>query len=99
MPTNPITTRVVIYPQAVHATQHLPGARVELGRQGDRVARLAQSTAPVRTGRLRGKIRVVSWRGGVRVGTDVDYAGYVERGTRKMRGRHYMRRALQAAER
>ena len=48
----------------------------------ERVAEDARQLAPVRTGQLRDSIRVEATREGAEVGTDVEYAPYVEYGHR-----------------
>lgn len=58
----------------------------------------AKRVVPVRTGNLRDHIEVVKEAAGVyHAGSEVEYAGYVERGTSKMRAQPYMRPAAEVA--
>jgi HK97 gp10 family phage protein len=60
----------------------------------------AQRAAPVRTGRLRASIAVINnppQGGVVGVGVNVNYAGFVEYGTRYMRARPYFWPAVDLA--
>lgn len=72
----------------------------QLRKTGIRVHNKAKRYCPVDTGRLRSSIRStqpfeeVHRRLVVRVGTNVDYAAYVELGTRYMSARPFLRRAL-----
>lgn len=74
-----------------------PVARVLL-RYGYQTERLAKHYCPVDTGRLRASIAttLILVEGHLEcwVGTDVEYAPYVEFGTRFMAARSYLRRAL-----
>lgn len=64
-------------------------------RQGILVTNLAKSYCPVDTGRLRASIGVdQSSDGSVTVGSNVEYAIYVEAGTRYQRAQPYLRPAL-----
>lgn len=76
-----------------------PVAR-ELLRRGLQVERTAKRLAPVDTGRLRSSINTalaVDSRGlFARIGTNVDYALYVELGTLKQPAQPYLRPALAA---
>lgn len=61
-------------------------SRRELKEAARQVVNRARVLAPVRTGRLRGSIRadpprIFSLRGSVTVGSDVEYAGFVNDGT------------------
>ena len=61
--------------------------RRELTEAGRQVVNRAKVLAPVRTGRLRSSIRaepprIFSLRGSLTVGSDVEYAGFVNDGTR-----------------
>lgn len=74
-----------------------------LRRSGVRVQNRAKQLCPVDTGRLRSSIQLVDPHQvstdvlSVRVGTAVNYARYVEFGTRYMAARPYLRPALGAA--
>jgi len=58
----------------------------------------AKRFAPVRTGRLRDSIRVLEQgEGYVTVGSDVEYAPYVEYGTYRMAPRSFLRPAVNDA--
>jgi len=64
--------------------------RRELTEAGRQVVQRAKVLAPVRTGRLRSSIRaepprIFSLRGSLTVGSDVEYAGFVNDGTRPHR--------------
>lgn len=66
---------------------------------GVNVQSSAKMHCPVRTGRLRSSIQTTPVREtatgmSVRVGSNVNYARYVEMGTRRMRARPYLRPAL-----
>lgn len=65
----------------------------------DEVLKVALQRVPVRTGRLKRSIR--RWRVGTvwHVGTDVEYAPYVEFGTRRMRAQPFLGPALESARR
>lgn len=63
-------------------------SRRELKEASRQVVNRAKVLAPVRTGRLRGSIRaepprIFSLRGSVRVGSDLEYAAFVNDGTRR----------------
>lgn len=67
-------------------------SRTELREASRQVVARAKVLAPVRTGRLRGSIRAepprfFSLRGSVKVGSDLEYAGFVNDGT----PRHFIR--------
>ena len=71
----------------------------ELARVANTVTRIAKRLAPVDTGRLRSSIaKPELGRDGrglfARVGTDVEYAPYVELGTSRMSARPFLRPAL-----
>jgi hypothetical protein len=64
----------------------------------DDIAQDAQRLAPVLTGDLRNSIETLGVQDGVgRVGSDVDYAGCVELGTRKMAAQPYLKPAAMRA--
>lgn len=95
--------RVVIDRVALAELLSSPNGAVgkDLTRRTIKVNNRAKQLCPVDTGRLRASI---SWRMerdgdqvvGV-VGTNVEYAAYVELGTRRMSARPYLRPALEAA--
>lgn len=60
---------------------------------GDRVSQVAKNLVPVATGNLRESIHKEKIERGVKVGSELNYAGYVELGTTKMAPRSYLRRA------
>lgn len=74
----------------------------EILRRGIRVERVAKSLCPVDTGRLRSSITHALGRDSrslyCDVGTDVEYAPYVEFGTLRQGAQPYLRPALGAAE-
>lgn len=65
-----------------------------LDRIGDAIEADAKRHCPVDTGDLRDSIRVVKTDDGIAVGSDLDYADDVERGTRKMAAQPFLRPAL-----
>ena len=66
-----------------------------LERSGQLVENEAARECPVDTGRLQNSItHEVEGHKKVVIGTNVEYAGYVENGTSKMRARPYLRKAL-----
>jgi HK97 gp10 family phage protein len=74
----------------------------EMERRGENVRFVAQQIAPVRTGRYRASILVrsdLTPAGAARahVVADTPYAYFLERGTRYMRARRILGRALSAA--
>jgi HK97 gp10 family phage protein len=74
-------------------------ARLPGDKQAGIVASRARGFAPVRTGRLRRSIKARRGPGGVggHVEVGAPYGYYVENGTRHMRGRFYMKRAVEAS--
>jgi HK97 gp10 family phage protein len=81
-----------------------PGSRVyqDIIRRAIKVQNGARRRAAVDTGRLRSSINVTApvvrdGASGARIGTNVEYAIYVEKGTRYMRARPYLEPALQDA--
>lgn len=74
-----------------------------LRRTGVRVQNTAKQLCPVDTGRLRSSIQMTDPRQvsadvlSIRVGSAVNYARYVELGTRYMRARPYLRPAISRA--
>jgi len=93
---------VVLHPVPLHHLLGERGGGVAAGMLalGVRVATEAKRRCPVDTGRLRSSIGVeltVSAAGPtVTVGTNVEYARYVEEGTRYMAARPFLRGALAA---
>jgi len=69
-----------------------------LARTANTVTRIAKRLAPVDTGRLRSSIANELGRDSkglvARVGTNVEYAPYLELGTRRMSARPFLRPAL-----
>lgn len=96
-----MATRVTINQGAINQLIRSPNGPIgnRLFTAGVRISNNAKRNAPVDTGRLRSSIQAThpEVRGNtlrVRVGTNVNYAIFVEEGTRYMRGRHYLRNAL-----
>lgn len=79
------------------AKTHTAETRADLFRLGTMIQNDARSRCPVDTGRLRASITVKRLPQGVVVGSNVEYAGYVEYGTRHMAARPYLRPAVAAA--
>lgn len=79
-----------------------PGSEVgkDLKRRATKVVRAAKRLAPVDTGRLRSSIVDEMGAEGddlvARIGTDVEYAAYVELGTSRAGAQPYLRPALDA---
>lgn len=75
----------------------------DLKRRSTQVTRAAKRACPVDTGRLRSSItdEVGADAGGLvaRIGTNVNYAIFVELGTSRMSARPYLRPALKAGQR
>lgn len=71
------------------------GVNDKLREAGNLIKERAKNLAPVRTGRLRSSIfsQVEDWT--LEVGTNAPYARYVEFGTRWIRPRYFMLRAIQ----
>lgn len=63
--------------------------------EGEKIKTTAQSLCPVRTGYLRSTIfaRIEDWL--LKVGASAHYAAYVEFGTRFIKARHFLSRALE----
>lgn len=55
----------------------------------------AKATCPVDTGRLRGSISPAVSEDSAYIGTNVEYAIFVELGTRKMAPRHFLKNAAE----
>lgn len=88
---------------ALHELLASPAGPVgkDLARRAVQVSRAAQHLCPVDTGRLRASI---TWEMGAdslgllaMVGSDVEYAPFVELGTSRMRAQPFLRPALTAA--
>lgn len=96
---------IVVHISALDRFLRPPGGTVSpLGARlfgtGVNIQTRAKRQVPVDTGRLRSSIQTSApFRRGTRlvvtVGSNVKYAGYVERGTRFMRARPYLRPALE----
>src|SRR5690242_12914846 len=69
-------------------------SKEELTRIGNRVLEIAQSLAPVKTGALKGSLKLIVNDDSVVIGSDLDYSVYVELGTSKMQARPYLMPAL-----
>jgi len=95
-----MAARVVLHNPALNRLLVSPSGQVSahMVRQGILVANRAKALCPVDTGRLRSSIAVTTdpTSSGlvVSVGSNVEYAGYVENGTSRMRARPYLRPAL-----
>lgn len=99
---------LIFHTGALTALLHSSPVAADLAVRAIRVESAAKNYATginggpnVRTGRLRGSI---TWRLGqdahsvyADIGTNVEYAGYVELGTRRMRARPFLRPALEHA--
>lgn len=72
-------------------------AQLLLSDIGRKTTNMAKSLCPVDTGRLRSSISYEVEDLTVRIGSDVEYAIYVEMGTRYQRARPYLRPAFFAA--
>lgn len=72
-------------------------AQLLLSDIGRKTTNMAKSLCPVDTGRLRSSITYEVEDLTVRIGSDVEYAIYVEMGTRSQRARPYLRPAFFAA--
>lgn len=72
----------------------IPEQAALLDHLGTEIAGDAAANAPVRTGALRDSIAHTVDGDTVRIGSDLDYAGFVEEGTRYMRAEPYLRPAL-----
>ncbi|MFB6392631.1 HK97 gp10 family phage protein [Polymorphospora lycopeni] len=93
--------RVNVDQAGVRRMMMQPWMQREMDRRGQRVAAVARSIAPVRTGRYRASIRV---RSGVRasgayseVVATAPYSYFLEVGTRHMAAQRILSRALHAA--
>lgn len=98
-----MSATVVLDQAALHQLLEGPDGPVakDLTRRITRIDRAAKNNCPVDTGRLRSSItnRLAHDSQGLVgiVGTNVDYAPYVELGTRYMAARSFLRRALTEA--
>lgn len=96
-------SEVVLNPAAISAMLKSKEGLVgrDILRRTLRVTAGAKRRCPVRTGRLRASIRyvILSTSAGPvgEVGSDVVYAGFVEDGTSRMEGRHFLKEALNDA--
>lgn len=66
----------------------------DLARRAEWLEAEAKNNAPVRTGALRASIRRIQLATGWKVGTSIDYGGFVEYGTIKQTPQAYLRRAF-----
>lgn len=82
---------------AIAALAQSHGVQQELDRRAQRTQQIAQQLCPVRTGRLRDSIEIERDGDGRRIGSKLNYAIYVEVGTRHEPAQPYLRPALQAA--
>lgn len=79
---------------ANEALEELQAAKERaLERIGLRAERIAKSKCPVDTGRLRNSISHASEGDSAYIGTNVEYAPYVELGTKRMSAKPYLRPA------
>lgn len=83
-----------------HASEVLAAlnSQLDMGMEivGSAATQHAKDMTPVRTGNLRDSINNrPSGKHGQEIGTKVEYAGYVELGTRKMRAQPYLRPAAE----
>jgi HK97 gp10 family phage protein len=81
----------------VWADRYETETRADLFRLGVIIQNDARRRCPVDTGRLRSSITVKRSAQGVTVGSNVEYAGYVEYGTRHMAAQPYLRPAVATA--
>lgn len=94
---------VILFPAALAALLESAGGPVgrDLAARAQRVESAAKALAPVDTGRLRGSITYALGRDGAGlfadVGTAVEYAPFLELGTRYMAARPFLVPALRAA--
>lgn len=95
--------RVVVHEAEMDALLHGPnsGMAKELMRRARFVESRAKELCAVDTGRLRASITtvpvMVDGELAVQIGTNVDYAPYLEEGTRRMAARPFLAPALDAA--
>jgi hypothetical protein len=83
---------------AIAGLVHEDFVRADLHERADRVVQVAQATAPVDTGRYRSSIHKEDGPdGSVLIASNVDYAVYLEFGTRRMRAFRTLGSALDAA--
>jgi len=96
--------RVTVNQGAIHSLLASPTGPVSryVLRKAILVENAAKVLCPVDTGRLRASIGISKHPTAagmvVHVGTTVEYGGYVERGTSRMRARPYLAPALRAVE-
>lgn len=91
-----MASRVFINRAQIDLIPHEVTPQAYLYGRAQRINAIAKTLCPVRTGHLRASIKVVKLSdGGYRIGTDVNYAVYVEFGTRYMHAQPFLRPALQ----
>lgn len=83
---------------AAAAVRAVPAASAAVEKTAQETAELARQLAPVDTGALRGSITVESGGLTAEVGSDLEYAGYVEYGTSDTAPQPYMGPAADQAE-
>lgn len=94
---NQIIVRVNNTPEVLAKLKN--GIKSALEESGNMVENGAALRCPVDTGRLRNSINhKLVGDNKVEIGSDVEYAGYVELGTSRMRKRPYLRPALESNE-
>jgi HK97 gp10 family phage protein len=96
-----MSVRVIIQTAALESMMRSASGPVarHVFKLGVNVQSSAKSHCPVDTGRLRSSIQTTSPRAtttgpAVRIGSNVNYARYVEMGTRRMRAQPFLRPAL-----
>jgi HK97 gp10 family phage protein len=96
-----ITCDVKSFLKVVQETKEaaVKGFEEHMAKTAELVWTLAQQYVPVRTGRLRSSLSVLTLGSlQFKVGSNVEYAGYVEYGTRFMSPRPYLRPSIQQAK-
>lgn len=83
--------------QNVNLSGQPPANRARVYHAAEVGRNTARSRVPVKTGRLRRSLKAEMTSDGARFGSDVSYASYVEKGTRRMRAQPYLEPGKQAA--